>query len=57
MRIAIVHLSDMHFRTSGNPISERASHVVPAAASLDPSVKAFGVKANVLALMDLSRKR
>jgi hypothetical protein len=41
MRIAIVHLSDIHLRISGNFVSERASHIVSAAASEDPSVHVY----------------
>jgi hypothetical protein len=41
MRIAIVHLSDIHLRISGNFVLERANHIVSAGASEDPSVQAY----------------
>jgi len=41
MKIAVVHISDIHFRLAGNPIAERAHHLVSAVTSEDPSVSPY----------------
>jgi hypothetical protein len=40
MKIAILHLSDIHFKEGGNPITGRQEQVVGAIRSLDGSIKA-----------------
>ena len=41
MRIEIVHLSDIHFRTSGNPVLKVVDQLVHAVNSVDPSASLF----------------
>jgi hypothetical protein len=37
MRLTILHLSDIHFKTTGNPVSSRPGAIVSGLKSLDPS--------------------
>jgi 3',5'-cyclic AMP phosphodiesterase CpdA len=38
MRLAVLHLSDIHFRKTGNPVSAKVDQIVSALLSADPGV-------------------
>ncbi len=41
MSVAIVHLSDIHFRAKNNPVLEKHDQIVSAVSSIDPTVSLF----------------
>jgi hypothetical protein len=43
MRVEIAHLSDIHFKTSGNPLHQRIDELAAAIVSIDPAVDQYFV--------------